>query len=148
MVMVEDPKRRETFLLKRGAYDAPGERVFAAVPAVSLIWLALQHDAAYGGGLEETYPFVPALHFEAAFRTLAETSSQALATTVDPAPAAQADEQQAPRTASLYPTTDEVRRQVSTVEARRNATSPMGSRDWWYLVAAIAVGVIIAAILL
>lgn len=75
-------------------------------------------------------------------------AQQALATTVDPAPAAQADEQQAPRTASLYPTTDEVRRQVSTVEARRNATSPMGSRDWWYLVAAIAVGVIIAAILL
>ena len=27
-------------------------------------------------------------------------------------------------------------------------TAPLGSRDWWYLVAAIAVGVIIAAILL
>jgi multicomponent Na+:H+ antiporter subunit A len=42
--------------------------VLAAVPAVSLVWLVLQRDAAYGGGLEEIYPFVPALHFEAAFR--------------------------------------------------------------------------------
>jgi hypothetical protein len=76
-------------------------------------------------------------------------AQQALATTVDPAPAAtQADEQQAPRTPSLYPTTDEVRRQVSAAEAKRNGTAPLGSRDWWYLVAAIAVGVIIAAILL
>ncbi|MBI4904848.1 MAG: DUF1553 domain-containing protein [Acidobacteria bacterium] len=34
MVMVENEKPRDTFLLKRGAYDAPGERVFAKVPAV------------------------------------------------------------------------------------------------------------------
>jgi hypothetical protein len=34
MVMVESPKPRATFVLKRGAYDNPGERVMAAVPAV------------------------------------------------------------------------------------------------------------------
>ena len=42
--------------------------ILAAVPAASLVWLILQHDAAYGGGLEETYAFVPALHFDVAFR--------------------------------------------------------------------------------
>ncbi|MBM3801447.1 MAG: DUF1553 domain-containing protein [Acidimicrobiia bacterium] len=34
MVMLERPVRRDTFLLKRGAYDAPGEPVTPAVPAV------------------------------------------------------------------------------------------------------------------
>ena len=34
MVMEDMPQPRETFLLQRGAYDAPGERVFANVPAV------------------------------------------------------------------------------------------------------------------
>ncbi len=33
MIMREMPKQRETFLLKRGAYDQPGDRVFRAVPA-------------------------------------------------------------------------------------------------------------------
>jgi hypothetical protein len=34
MVMQDSPEPRDTFLLKRGAYDAPGEKVAAAVPAV------------------------------------------------------------------------------------------------------------------
>jgi hypothetical protein len=34
MVMREREQQRDTFLLKRGAYDAPGEKVDAAVPAV------------------------------------------------------------------------------------------------------------------
>jgi len=34
MVMKESPGIRDTFLLKRGAYDAPGEKVTAGVPAV------------------------------------------------------------------------------------------------------------------
>jgi uncharacterized lipoprotein YajG len=72
-------------------------------------------------------------------------AQQAMASS-QPAPAAEA--RQAARTPSLYPTTDEVRRQVAKHEAERNATAPLGSRDWWYLVAAVAVGVIIAAILL
>ncbi|HEX8903849.1 MAG TPA: hypothetical protein VF771_03350 [Longimicrobiaceae bacterium] len=75
-------------------------------------------------------------------------AQQALATTTDAAPAAQADQPKAERTPSLYPTSDEVRRQVSKAEAARHDTAPLGSRDWWYLVAAIAVGVIIAAVLL
>jgi len=34
MVMAERPQRRDTFLLKRGAYDAHGEQVFPKTPAV------------------------------------------------------------------------------------------------------------------
>jgi hypothetical protein len=34
MVMVEDPKLREAFVLKRGAYDAPGEKVSPGVLSV------------------------------------------------------------------------------------------------------------------
>ncbi len=34
MVMVEDPKARESFLLQRGAYDKPGEKVTPGVPAI------------------------------------------------------------------------------------------------------------------
>jgi hypothetical protein len=65
------------------------------------------------------------------------------------APATQAAQASQPaRTPSLYPSTDEVRRQVAKHEAERNATAPLGSKDWWYLVAAVAVGVIIAAIIL
>src|SRR5262249_17693597 len=33
MVMQERPQRRDTFLLKRGAYDAPGEQVLPRTPA-------------------------------------------------------------------------------------------------------------------
>lgn len=42
--------------------------LLAAVPALSLVWLAFQHGAVYGGGLVETYPFIPALRFDVAFR--------------------------------------------------------------------------------
>jgi hypothetical protein len=34
MVMVDDPNARESFLLKRGAYDAPGEKVIPGIPEV------------------------------------------------------------------------------------------------------------------
>ena len=75
-------------------------------------------------------------------------AQQAIAPT-EPAPAAQAEEQQAPKTAALYPTTDEVWQQVQANETRLgHQQAPIGNRDWWYLVAAIAVGVIIAAVLL
>ena len=67
----------------------------------------------------------------------------------EPAPAAQAEEQAAPKTVALYPTQDEVRQQVRANEERLgHEKAPIGNRDWWYLVAAIAVGVIIAALLL
>jgi hypothetical protein len=65
------------------------------------------------------------------------------------APAAQVEEQQAPKTVALYPTTDEVKQQVRANETRLGQqNAPIGNRDWWYLVAAIAVGVIVAAVLL
>jgi uncharacterized protein DUF1553/concanavalin A-like lectin/glucanase superfamily protein len=34
MVMVDDPKARDTFVLKRGAYDAPGEKVEPGIPGI------------------------------------------------------------------------------------------------------------------
>ena len=74
--------------------------------------------------------------------------AQQAATQPEPAPAAQAEEQPTPK-AALYPTTDEVRQQVRANEARLGPQqAPLGSKDWWYLVAAIAIGVIIAAVLL
>jgi hypothetical protein len=74
--------------------------------------------------------------------------AQQAATQPEPAPAAQAEEQPAPK-AALYPTSDEVRQQVQANEQRLgHQHAPLGSKDWWYLVAAIAIGVIIAAVLL
>jgi len=75
--------------------------------------------------------------------------AQQAATQPEPTPAAQAEEQAAPKTPALYPSTDEVRQQVRANESRlAQENAPIGNRDWWYLVAAIAVGVIIAALLL
>jgi hypothetical protein len=74
-------------------------------------------------------------------------AQQALSASSDAAPAtAQMAQPTTARTPSLYPSTDQVRRDVAVAESKRVA--PLGSRDWWYLVAAVAVGVIIAAILL
>lgn len=80
----------------------------------------------------------------------APAAAQAVAPneTATPAPV-QAEEQQAPRAPALYPSTDEVRQQVRANESRLGRDqAPIGARDWWYLVAAIAVGVIVAAVLL
>lgn len=53
------------------------------------------------------------------------------------------------RTPSLFPTTDEVRAQVRANEEGRHAkSSAMTQTDFLYLVAAIAIGVIIAAVVL
>lgn len=51
---------------------------------------------------------------------------------------------------SLFPSTDAVREQVRASETARDAhrSAPMNSQSWLYLVAAIAVGVIIAAVVL
>jgi uncharacterized lipoprotein YajG len=79
----------------------------------------------------------------------APATAQQGAAATEPAPAAQAEEQTVPKTAALYPTTDEVRQQVRANESKlAQEKAPIGNRDWWYLVAAIAVGVIIAAVLL
>lgn len=74
-------------------------------------------------------------------------AQQALSANSDAAPAsARMAEPATARTPALYPSTDQVRRDVAVAESKRVA--PLGSKDWWYLVAAVAVGVIIAAILL
>jgi curli biogenesis system outer membrane secretion channel CsgG len=79
----------------------------------------------------------------------APARAQQAAAQPEPAPAAQAPEQPAPKTVALYPTPDEVKQQVSANESRLgHQRAPIGNRDWWYLVAAIAVGVIVAALVL
>ena len=50
---------------------------------------------------------------------------------------------------SLFPTTDEVREQVrAREEGRESRSAAMNQRDFLYLVAAIAIGIIIAAVVL
>lgn len=49
---------------------------------------------------------------------------------------------------SLYPTTDEIRQQVATAERQRNQAKAAMPNDFLYLVAAIVVGVVIAALIL
>ena len=79
----------------------------------------------------------------------APAMAQQAVTQPEPAPVAQAEQQPAPKAPALYPSTDEVRQQVRANESRLGQeNAPIGNRDWWYLVAAIAVGVIIAAVLL
>jgi hypothetical protein len=78
----------------------------------------------------------------------APARAQQAAVQAEPTPAVQA-EQPAAKAPALYPTSDEVRQQVQANESRLgHQKAPIGNRDWWYLVAAIAVGVIIAALLL
>ena len=76
----------------------------------------------------------------------AAVASPVAAVQAAPAPQVGQPEQQKP-VPSIYVSTEEVRRQVRAAEAQR-AEAQVGSRDWWYLVAAIAVGVIVALILL
>ena len=79
----------------------------------------------------------------------APAAAQQAAVAPEPAQPAQAAGPQAPRAPALFPTTDEVRQQVRANESRLGREqAPIGNRDWWYLVAAIAIGVIIAAVLL
>ncbi|WP_413248817.1 Na+/H+ antiporter subunit A [Sinomonas flava] len=47
----------------RGSFFA-----LAAVPAGSLVWLAIQYPAAYSSGISETWPFIPELGVEIALR--------------------------------------------------------------------------------
>jgi len=50
---------------------------------------------------------------------------------------------------SLYPSTDEVRQQVVRAERQRvQGEKVVPSQDWLYLIAAIVVGVVIAAVIL
>jgi hypothetical protein len=59
-----------------------------------------------------------------------------------------AETREAPKP-SLYPTTDEVRQQVVKAERERaQGEKVVPSQDWLYLIAAIVVGVVIAALIL
>jgi hypothetical protein len=50
---------------------------------------------------------------------------------------------------TLFPTTDQVKEDVRNNEERIGQNqAPLGSKDWWYIVAAVAIGVIIAAVVL
>ena len=67
-----------------------------------------------------------------------------------PAPAPTAVEAPAQRAPSVYVSTEEVRSQVLRADQERakEEGAQVGSRSWLYLVAAIAVGVIVALVLL
>jgi hypothetical protein len=75
-------------------------------------------------------------------------AAQQLRASQDAAPLAAAETREPKAEPSLYPTTDQVKADVRTNEERLGRREPVGSKSWWYLVAAIAVGVIIAAVVL
>jgi uncharacterized lipoprotein YajG len=81
---------------------------------------------------------------------LAQQSQEAAATepvvAAAQAPVAQAAE--APRPApSIHVSTETIRQQVQTAESQRTGKEQIGSQSWLYLVAAIAVGVLIAVLI-
>jgi hypothetical protein len=77
-----------------------------------------------------------------------KAQSASLAPTPQPAEAAAPEPKEAPKP-SLYPSTDEVRQQVVRAERERaQAEKVVPSQDWLYLIAAIVVGVVIAAVIL
>ncbi|HYH80505.1 MAG TPA: hypothetical protein VEX86_11935 [Longimicrobium sp.] len=65
-----------------------------------------------------------------------------------PLSAAQTDAPKAAQEPSLYPSTEQVKADVQQNEERLGQREQVGNRQWWYLVAAIAVGVIVAALVL
>jgi hypothetical protein len=76
-------------------------------------------------------------------------SATSLAGTPPPQVAAAAPEPRSAPKPSLYPTTDEVRQQVVSAEKQRvQGEKAMIPNDFLYLVAAIIVGVVIAALVL
>jgi hypothetical protein len=84
----------------------------------------------------------------AAAAALVMVATPATAQQSQPGNAAPARQEAAPvRAPSLYVCPDEVRERVRASEAAL-AEAQAGSQSWWYLVAAIAVGVLIAALVL
>jgi hypothetical protein len=87
----------------------------------------------------------------AAALTLAATPAVAQQSASSPggdAPAVQAASATAPVAApSIWVSQEEIRQRVAAAEAERE-NAQIGSSQWWYLVAAIAIGVIIAALIL
>jgi hypothetical protein len=69
---------------------------------------------------------------------------------VHAAPAPTAVEAPAQRAPSLFVSTEDVRSQVVRAEQERTMEegAQVGNRNWWYLVAAIAVGVVVALVVL
>ncbi|HEU4455351.1 MAG TPA: hypothetical protein VFR81_19960 [Longimicrobium sp.] len=78
-----------------------------------------------------------------------EAAGSALSGAAVQAPAAalaDAPEPQKPAP-SLYVSTEEVRRQVRAAEAGREEKAQIGSQSWLYLVAAIAIGVLVVLLI-
>ena len=75
-------------------------------------------------------------------------SALAAAPAPQPTEAVAPEPKEAPKP-SLYPSTDEVRQQVVRAERQRvQGEKVVPSQDWLYLIAAIVVGVVIAAVIL
>jgi curli biogenesis system outer membrane secretion channel CsgG len=88
----------------------------------------------------------------AAALTLCSVPAAAQQQSLQPAPAAAPAAQSAPAehvpTPSLYVSREQIDARLRQVEAAKNGESEqIGSQSWWYLVLAIAVGVLIAVII-
>jgi Flp pilus assembly protein TadB len=59
----------------------------------------------------------------------------------------QQDAQQHPVTPSIFVSRQEIQQRVAAMEAERNGESAQMNQSFWYLVAAIALGVLIALLL-
>lgn len=59
----------------------------------------------------------------------------------------QQDAQQSPVTPSIFVSREEIQRRVAAMEAERNGESAQMNQSFWYLVAAIALGVLVALLL-
>ncbi len=59
----------------------------------------------------------------------------------------QQDAQQQPVTPSIFVSRQEIQQRVAAMEAERNGESVQMNQSFWYLVAAIALGVLIALLL-
>ncbi|HEV3050364.1 MAG TPA: hypothetical protein VGX50_08660 [Longimicrobium sp.] len=66
---------------------------------------------------------------------------------IDQVTTVQQDAQQQPATPSIFVSRQEIQQRVAAMEAERNGESVQMNQSFWYLVAAIALGVLIALLL-
>ena len=83
----------------------------------------------------------------AAALVLAATPAAAQQSAAAQAQPAQQQSAVQPAAPSIWVTRDEIRQRVAANEAALNEAQP-GNQNWWWMVAAVAIGVIIAALVL
>lgn len=68
-------------------------------------------------------------------------------TVIEQVATVQQDAQQQPVTPSIFVSRQEIQQRVAAMEAERNGESVQMNQSFWYLVAAIALGVLVALLL-